>query len=107
MRDSIIAYTRERMLKGGDTLSPVSSIRTDFHAKSRETQKRTILERGFFLLKAMILQGKYVPEPVPVSMTRNTVSRELLEQKVVAMAWRNPQIISYKSNTYEMADCLA
>src|SRR5882762_3979831 len=78
-----------------------------FTLRGHAYRKRTILERGFFLSKAMILQGKYVPEPVPVSMTSNTVSRELLEQKVVAMAWRNPQIISYKSNTYEMADCLA
>jgi hypothetical protein len=45
-----------------------------------EPRKRTLLERGFALAKTVILQAKYVPEPVPVAMTRNIVHRELLEQ---------------------------
>jgi hypothetical protein len=58
--------------------TPVSSIRTDFHAKGGEARKRTILERGYGTSNTAILQAKSVPEPVPVSMALYTVLRSLL-----------------------------
>ena len=62
----------------GSRCPPVSSIRTDFHAKGSEPRKRTVLERGSSASKMRILQAKSVPEPMPISIALNTILRELL-----------------------------